>query len=109
MQKAADQFGEFLSSVNFADPKIPLFSNVTGKRAVSGDEVKSSAVLHLTHSVLWTDEEAVLASLIKEDGGEWQLLEVGPGKVLSGLWGQTSFGAELACSPVNTADALAAL
>ncbi|MBP5174385.1 MAG: ACP S-malonyltransferase [Treponema sp.] len=75
MQKAADKFEKYLEGVTFAEPKIPLFSNVTGKRAESAAEVKSSAVLHLTHSVLWTDEEAVLADMIKSDGGEWAVLE----------------------------------
>ncbi|MBB5219398.1 ACP S-malonyltransferase [Treponema rectale] len=110
MQKAADEFGKVLENVQFDEPKIPLFSNVTGKQAANAEEVKKSAVLHLTHSVLWTDEEAVLASMIKADSGnEWSVLEPGPGKVLSGLWGQTEFGAGLAAVPVNTADGIAAL
>ena len=109
MQKAADGFGKVLAEVSFADPKIPLFSNVTGKQALSGEEVKASAVLHLTHPVLWTDEEAVLSSIIKDDGGEWQVLEPGPGKVLTGLWLQTDFGATLACVPVNTVEGINAL
>ena len=110
MQDAAVEFEKFLSNVTFADPKIPLFSNVTGKQATTGAEVKSSAVRHLTHSVLWTDEEAVLADIIKNDGGnEWAVLEPGPGKVLTGLWGQTAFGAELAAKPVNTVDSINSL
>ncbi len=109
MQKAADEFKKFLKGVTFAEPRIPLFSNVTGKRAESAAEVKSSAVLHLTHSVLWTDEEAVLADMIKSDGGEWSVLEPGPGKVLTGLWGQTDFGATLAAVPVNTAEGINSL
>ena len=109
MQKAADEFKKFLEGVTFAEPRIPLFSNVTGKRAESAAEVKSSAVLHLTHSVLWTDEEAVLADMIKSDGGEWAVLEPGPGKVLTGLWGQTDFGATLAAVPVNTAEGINSL
>ena len=110
MQDAAVEFEKFLSNVTFADPKIPLFSNVTGKQATTGAEVKSSAVLHLTHSVLWTDEEAVLADIIENDGGnEWAVLEPGPGKVLTGLWGQTSFGATLAALPVNTVDSINSL
>ncbi|MBP5158065.1 MAG: ACP S-malonyltransferase [Treponema sp.] len=109
MQKAADEFEKVLADVDFADPKIPLFSNVTGKRATSGAELKAAAVQHLTHGVLWTDEEAVLASLMKEDGGDWAILEPGPGKVLTGLWSQTEAGANLAAIPVGTAEAVNAL
>ncbi|HBG65685.1 MAG TPA: ACP S-malonyltransferase [Treponema sp.] len=110
MQKAADKFAEVLAPVSFADPKITLFSNVTGKQALSGEEVKASAVQHLTHPVLWTDEEAVLAGIIKADSADdWAILEPGPGKVLSGLWAQTEFGAQHEAVPVNTQDAIAAL
>ncbi|MBP5744318.1 MAG: hypothetical protein J6W44_05385, partial [Oscillospiraceae bacterium] len=59
--------------------------------------------------VLWTDEEAVLAALIKEDGGDWAVLEPGPGKVLTGLWSQTEAGAALPAVPVNTAEAVNSL
>ncbi len=110
MQKAAEQFEKVLADVKFEEPKIPLFSNVTGKQASSAAEVKESAVLHLTHPVLWTDEEAVLAGIIKADSAnEWSVLEPGPGKVLSGLWGQTEFGAGLEAVPVNSAEGINAL
>ena len=111
MQKAADEFGKVLENVEFSDPKIHLFSNVTGKEVAKGSDAKSSAVLHLTHPVLWTDEEAVLANIISVEGGTdgWSVIEPGPGKVLSGLWGQTEFGASLASVPVNSADSVAAL
>ena len=111
MQKAADEFGKFLEKIEFSDPKIHLFSNVTGKEVSKGADAKSSAVLHLTHPVLWTDEEAVLANVISVEGGvdSWKVLEVGPGKVLSGLWEQTEFGASLKAIQVNTVDGLAAL
>ena len=110
MQAAADEFGKVLADVEFAEPKIPLFSNVTGKQAKDAAEVKSSAVLHLTHPVLWTDEEAVLESIIKADSGnEWSVLEPGPGKVLAGLWEKTEFGATLPAIPVNTVEGINAL
>ncbi len=111
MQKAADEFEKVLADVEFADPKIHLFSNVTGKEVEKGADAKSSAVLHLTHPVLWTDEEAVLANIISVEGGadSWSVLEPGPGKVLSGLWGQTEFGASLSASPVNTWETVTAL
>ncbi|MBR0030702.1 MAG: ACP S-malonyltransferase [Treponema sp.] len=111
MQKAADEFEKVLSDVEFADPKIHLFSNVTGKEVLKGAEAKSSAVLHLTHPVLWTDEEAVLANIISVEGGAdaWSVIEPGPGKVLTGLWGQTEFGASLAAAPINTNESIASL
>lgn len=110
MQAAADGFKVALEPYAFSDPKIPLFSNVTGKQVTEGAAAKASAVDHLTNPVRWTDEERVLADMIAADkDNEWVILEVGPGKVLSGLWGQTELGATLPCTPVNTAEAIGAL
>ena len=110
MEKAAVEFEKVLADVTFNDPKIPLFSNVTGKQVTSGEEAKKSAVLHLTHSVLWTDEEAVLGSLITSDAdSEWQVLEVGPGRVLGGLWKATEYFEKWPCSSVNTVETVNAL
>lgn len=107
MQKAADNFEKTLASVSFADPTLPLFSNVTGAQVTKGDEAKKSAVLHLTHPVLWTDEEDKLGGMITGDtANEWVILEVGPGKVLSGLWRDSPYGEAHAATPVNTADGL---
>ena len=107
MQDAAVEFEKAIADVNFNDPKIKLFSNVTGKECVSGEEAKESAVRHLTKPVLWTDEEDCLASVMKADGfDKWAALEVGPGKVLSGLWGNTDYNASIAVLPVNTTESV---
>lgn len=107
MQDAAVEFEKAIADVKFNDPKIKLFSNVTGKECVSGEEAKKSAVLHLTNPVRWTDEEDCLASVMKTDGfDKWAALEVGPGKVLSGLWGNTEYNASISVLPVNTAESV---
>lgn len=103
MQKAADEFEKAIADVKFNDPKIEMFSNVTGAKATSGEEIKKNAVLHLTNPVRWTDEEAVLGSILNED---WRLLEVGPGKVLSGLWVKTDLGETYKVPSINTVDSI---
>ena len=103
MQIAADEFEKAISDIQFNDPKIELFSNVTGKKAVNGEEIKKNAVLHLTNPVRWTDEEAVLGSILTD---EWQVLEVGPGKVLSGLFAKTEFGEKYKVPSINTVDSI---
>jgi len=81
VREAADEFAAGRAAAAFADPKLPLFSNVTGKRVESGAEAKKLALRQITESVRWTAEEAAIASL-----NPGAVLEVGPGKVLQGLW-----------------------
>jgi [acyl-carrier-protein] S-malonyltransferase len=84
MREAADAFAETLKTVTFSDPAIPLFSNVTGRRINTGAEAKSLALRQIVEGVRWTDEEASIAET-KPDA----VLEVGPGRVLQGLWKDT--------------------
>ncbi|GAB1482200.1 hypothetical protein MASR2M78_10150 [Treponema sp.] len=79
--EAAADFAPILEATSFADPQTPLFSNVSGSRVSSGAEAKNLALRQITESVRWTTEQAALAAL-----GPLAVLEVGPGKVLQGLW-----------------------
>jgi len=81
VKEAADEFAAVLESVPFADPKLPLFSNVTGKRIATGAEARALALRQITEPVRWTAEEREIAALAPTS-----VLEVGPGKVLQGLW-----------------------
>ncbi len=106
MQEAADNFEKAIAGVTFNNPDKTLFSNVTGKQATSGEEIKKNAVLHLTNPVRWTDEEAVLNDLIKASGDEWELIEPGVGAVLTGLWGKSGFAETAECKAVNNVETL---
>lgn len=109
MQHAADEFEKAIADVKFNNPEIALFSNVTGKRAENGEEIKKNAVLHLTHPVLWTDEEKVLFDMMEADGGEWKLFEPGPGKVLTGLWAKSGLEEKYSASAINSVENLNSL
>lgn len=106
MQEAADDFEKAIADVKFNNPSKTLFSNVTGKEATDGEEIKKNAVLHLTNPVRWTDEEKVLNDLMEKDGDEWVLIEPGVGKVLAGLWAKTDYAAKYSCTPVNSVESL---
>ncbi|GHT90979.1 malonyl CoA-acyl carrier protein transacylase [Spirochaetia bacterium] len=93
---AAEKFRPVLEAAAFHDPAIPLFSNVTGKRVASGNEVKKLALEQITSPVRWTEEEKAL----NDTGGFDAVLETGPGKVLQGLWKDT--GNALPCYPAGT-------
>lgn len=85
MASAGEEFAKVLENIEFRDPVLPLFSNVTGQRVASGAEARKNAVLHISSPVRWTTEESSIAALM---GGLNinRLVEAGPGKVLSGLW-----------------------
>ena len=107
MQKAADEFEKVLADVTFNDPKIDLFSNVTGKKVTKGVDAKKNAVLHLTHPVQWMSEEKVLGEIMTADtADEWMVLEPGVGKVLSGLWRDSGFGEKWESMPINSAESI---
>lgn len=108
MEEAAKEFSPIVESLPLKDPAIPLFSNVTGEIVRTADEVRANMTLHITHGVQWTKEEDALTKLIKA-GGEWRVLEVGVGQVLTGLWKNTAFGAENPCLSIGDAQSLEAL
>jgi len=81
MSDSAEAFAPVLEAATFRDPVIPIYSNVTGKKIASGEEAKKLALLQITNPVRWIEEEAAIAQ-----AGAEACLEVGPGKVLQGLW-----------------------
>lgn len=81
---ALEAFAPVLEMTSFTDPRISLYSNVTGKQVHSGQEAKKLALRQITEPLRWTSEEAQLAEL-----GLDAVLETGPGKVLQGLWKDT--------------------
>lgn len=95
MAEARAAFDAALASFTFADPAVPVYSNVTGKKIVSGDEARELCGKQLVSMVRWVDvQEALLA-----DGCD-RFLEAGPGTVLTGLLRALRPGAR--CSPAGT-------
>lgn len=105
MRNAAEEFSAVLADIPFHDPLIPIFSNVTGKRMLTGEEAKRNAVLHLTHPVRWLEEEREIESAMQT--AERPLLEIGPGLTLSNLWRDS--GCAGVCRPTGTLEQLSAV
>jgi [acyl-carrier-protein] S-malonyltransferase len=80
MQAAAARLAVDVDRVPMQDLTVPLINNVEAKPICSAADVRTSLVRQLASSVLW--EESVQA-LVKM--GIHTLVEVGPGKVLTGL------------------------
>jgi len=103
MRGAAEEFSAALQDVQFNEPAIPIFSNVTGKRLLTGAEAKKNAVLHLTHPVHWLEEEREIAA----PANAAALLEIGPGMTLCNLWRVSGCAGN--CRPTGTAEQLSAV
>ncbi|MDW3207173.1 MAG: ACP S-malonyltransferase [Alphaproteobacteria bacterium] len=80
MAPAADKMGRALAETIIQPPAVPLIANVTAARTVDPDAIRRQLVEQVCGRVRW--RESVLA--MKELGID-TLVEVGSGKVLSGL------------------------
>jgi len=80
MNKATHIMSEEISKLNFEEPKNTLISNVTGKEILNTNELKDLLVKQIENRVRW--RESILLMINK---GVNQFIEIGPGKVLSGL------------------------
>jgi [acyl-carrier-protein] S-malonyltransferase len=80
MQPAADNLKAELDKIEIKDAQIPVVANITAKQVTKGSEIKDLLIKQVTGSVLWEDSIKNMIS-----GGITNFVEVGPGKVLSGL------------------------
>jgi len=90
LEDARKGLQEVLAGYRFADPRKPVYSNVSGKRIGSGEEAREFCIRQVVSTVLWVEEEESLLT----DGFQ-RCLEVGPGSVLAGLW--KSFSRDVPC------------
>jgi [acyl-carrier-protein] S-malonyltransferase len=80
MAPAAERLAAELAKVSVADPRVPVVTNVEAAPNRDRARVKELLVRQVTASVRWEESVQALASM-----GVTRAVEVGPGKVLSGL------------------------
>ena len=80
MQVAADRLKKDIDSLEWSDLKVPLINNVDAKAIFSADEVRVSLVRQLPSSVRWQETIQTMWTM-----GITHFIEIGPGKVLTGL------------------------
>jgi len=80
MKKATDIMSNEIEKLEFKDPTNILISNVTAKEITSSSLLKDLLIKQIESRVRW--RESVILMINK---GVSQFIEIGPGKVLSGL------------------------
>jgi len=80
MKPAGERLGKALEQISVSDLKIPVVTNVEAEVNASKDRVKGLLIAQVSSPVRW---EESMRKMIGE--GVEQVLEIGPGKVLSGL------------------------
>ncbi|HBB32120.1 MAG TPA: [acyl-carrier-protein] S-malonyltransferase [Cyanobacteria bacterium UBA8803] len=80
MALAAAEFQQVLESVPFANAQVPLISNVEPVAVVEASVLKDRLQRQMTGSVRWRE----ISLQLPEEGIE-KVVEIGPGKVLTGL------------------------
>lgn len=80
MKPVQQQLAEEMEGLSFSDPSVPIASNATGALVRSAGELRRALVDQIAQPVLWT---SCVHTLI--DAGCDTFLELGPGRVLSGL------------------------
>jgi [acyl-carrier-protein] S-malonyltransferase len=88
MQPAADAMAEALAGVTINKPAAPLVSNVLASAITDPDEIRKRLVEQVTGTVRWRESVAWMASQ-----GVTHFIEIGAGKVLSGLVKRIADGA----------------
>ena len=80
MNSATESMREKINNLNIKEIKIPIISNFTAKPSVSSDEIKKLLISQIEGRVRWLES---VDFMINE--GTKKFIEIGPGKVLSGL------------------------
>jgi len=90
MAPAAAEFRPVLDEVFFRDAQVPVLSNIDPAPVTAASELKARLIEQMTGSVRWRE---ITQQLL--DAGATQVVEVGPGKVLTGIMKRALPGVEL--------------
>jgi [acyl-carrier-protein] S-malonyltransferase len=80
MAEAAEGMRAALAEVRFGDPSVPLVANRDGRPITTGEAARDELVEHLTAGVDWVRAVEIMAG-----AGVTRFVEIGPGRVLTGL------------------------
>ena len=81
MAPAKDELQAGIEKAIFNKPDCPIYQNVTAVAEIDPEKIKENLINQLTGAVKWTQ---TMNSMIADSAAE--VIEVGPGKVLQGLF-----------------------
>ncbi len=81
MEPAREELAAAIEATTFNKPTCPVYQNVTAKGTTDPAEIQRNLVAQLTAPVRWTQ---IMQQMIADGASE--VIEVGPGKVLQGLF-----------------------
>ncbi|MCC6599524.1 MAG: ACP S-malonyltransferase [Crocinitomicaceae bacterium] len=85
MEPARMESETAIGATAFAQPQCPVYQNVTARGSMDSDEIKSNLIKQMITPVYWTQ---TMQQMIAD--GCTEVIEVGPGKVLQGLFKKVS-------------------
>ncbi|MES2620016.1 MAG: ACP S-malonyltransferase [Bacteroidota bacterium] len=80
MEPARKELADAIYYTPFSQPVCPVYQNATAKAETDAEEIKLNLIAQLTSSVRWTQS---VKQMIAD--GATEFIEVGPGRVLTGL------------------------
>ncbi len=81
MEPAREKLAAAIEATQFSNPTCPVYQNVNAKAVSDPEEIKKNLILQLTGPVKWTQ---IMNNMLGD--GCTEVIEVGPGKVLQGLF-----------------------
>ena len=81
MEPARADLAAAIESTEFAPPRCPVYQNVVAEGRTDPGEIKENLIAQLTSPVRWTQTMQAMVH-----AGATSAIEVGPGKVLQGLF-----------------------
>ncbi|MEY4285996.1 MAG: hypothetical protein RL511_69 [Bacteroidota bacterium] len=81
MEPAREELAAAIEATHFAQPICPVYQNVNAQAVTDPAEIKANLVTQLTGAVRWTQ---IMQNMLTDGCSE--VIEVGPGKVLQGLF-----------------------
>lgn len=80
MQPAVDGMAEIIATISFDDPVIPIIANTTAQPLTTADSIKEELLRQLCNCVQWQPSIEYMVN-----NGVTTFIEIGPGRVLTGL------------------------